>query len=217
MLGSEIITIQVGEANSIQSLQVHKDILLKSKFFRAFLIGNFVESQSKQIVLPEDDFRAVRECVNWLYTGSTTYTKARDGYGEELWCFADKVCDEAYRNDIMDSCIDYYDQNDLRVHPGRLRIFYKKGLGQSAMAKFCLKTNVDEMLSNPTNWKSQTSLLETVRSFGEDLDELVIDLINEIVLYQENRHGERNPRKLKGCDFHEHKDGSPCSKANGST
>ena len=154
--------------------------------------------------------------VSWLYTKVFTYTKAHDTNPTHLQLqrFADKVCDEAYRNDLMDSMIKHYDQNHLCASMHRIRSLYENGLGKSQVAKFSLATNVGEAVNFPDNWKKNSNFYEAAKGSGEGFNELMVDFINASVIPQAGREKLADPRKLKGCHFHEHKDGSPCSKAN---
>ena len=215
-MASQTCPVVIGQEDTAQTLHVHKDALLKSRCFKAFLTAGFAEAQLKKISLPDDDVDAVKSYVSWLYTKVFTYTHTHEGdpTHTQLWRFADKVCDEAYRNDLMDSMIKHYDQNRLFASMHRLRSLYGKGLGKTQVAKFSLATNVWEAVNFPDNWKKKSTFYEMAKDPGEGFNELTVDFVNQVILPQTDKEKLADPRKLKGCHFHEHKDGSPCSKAN---
>ena len=216
-MASQTCPVVIGQGETVQTLHVHKDALLKSRFFQAFLTTGFAEAQLKTISLPDDDVEAVKSYISWLYTKVFTYTKAHDTNPTHLrlWRFADKVCDEAYRNDLIDSMIKYYDRDRLFANMHRIRSLYENGLGKSQVAKFSLATNVWVAVKFPDNWKRASTFSEMAQDPGEGFNELMVNFVNSTVIPQVDREKLVDPRKLKGCHFHEHKDGSPCSKANG--
>ena len=194
-------------------MHVHKNTLLKSRFFRAFLTSNFLEAQEKRIVLPEDDFQAVTLFISWLYTGAVTYGESESDNQMRIWKFADKLCDESYCNDLIDAMIAFYERKNYFMGGDYLVPLYKNGLRNSPAAKFGVVTNILVMMTEPSNSKEKTNLLSKMREFGEGLHELTEDLLNEVLAYQTKAAAQRDPKKFKGCQFHEHKDGSTCSKA----
>lgn len=213
VLSSEIITIQIGKDESQQSLNVHKDALLRSRFFSAFLTSDFIEAREKKITPPEDQIEGVRCYLSWRYTRAIKYDKAEDECSHRIWKFADKVCDEAYRNEMIDCMITYYQGNNLFMQAEELVTLYQNGLSHCAAAKFGIKVNVHVMLSALEIWKKKSTLFKAGQGFGDGLHELMEDFMTEMMAYHGTPKVLRDPRKFKGCNFHEYKDRTPCSKA----
>lgn len=74
-----IITLNVGQERI--KFHAYEDSLCKLPFFRAALQGHFKEALEKAIDMPEDDPRKVSALIEFLYTGSYTYTYDIKGVG----------------------------------------------------------------------------------------------------------------------------------------
>ncbi|EGO52309.1 hypothetical protein NEUTE1DRAFT_125817 [Neurospora tetrasperma FGSC 2508] len=66
---STIIPLRVGEAPQAQIFYVHKHILLKVEYFEKALCGNFRESETQSIELPEEDPAIFHYLIAFLYEG----------------------------------------------------------------------------------------------------------------------------------------------------
>ena len=214
MLGCEMIVVQVGKGESLQTVHVHKAALLKSPFFRAFLTTEFAEAVHQYIVLPEDDFEAVKDYISWLYTGTFTYTAEHSSCMRTFWLFVDKVCDDDYCNDTIDALRASYRSRKLYMCLKSDHFFYNNGMGKTQIAKFGIKSNAYEMIANPEGWKESTTFYEVMKDKSEGLGEIMVDLVDEVMLLQARKGKLVSPAWLEGCQFHEHKDGRPCSQAN---
>ncbi|KAJ4422147.1 hypothetical protein N0V82_003231 [Gnomoniopsis sp. IMI 355080] len=74
--GSPIIPVRVGRVPHEEIFQVHRDILLKSEWFRKALCGGFMEASSQTLDLPEEDPAVFHFLVAYLYENIYVPTKA---------------------------------------------------------------------------------------------------------------------------------------------
>ena len=170
---------------------------------------DFIEAQEKTIRLPEDSPVSVRCYISWLYTGVVTHENHEVTPSVTVFSFADKVCDEGYLNDLVDEWVALHLRKNWFVSGMHLKNFYEVGLRGSEIAKFSVRSNVWCIMNGPNNWKEKRGL--PAEFIG--MQELMEDLLNETVEYQKRPIEERDPRRLKGCHFNVHTNGSPCSKA----
>lgn len=77
---SPIITLRIGPDNT--QFRAYEDILCRLPFFRAALQGGFKEASEKTITMPEDDPAIIAALVEFLSTGSYTYTFETDAVDE---------------------------------------------------------------------------------------------------------------------------------------
>ncbi|KAK3941566.1 hypothetical protein QBC46DRAFT_100806 [Diplogelasinospora grovesii] len=109
---SPIIPIRVGQAPYIETFYVHKPILLKSVYFEKALCGDFVESSTQSIDLPEENPAIFHFLVAYLYEGkyvpikpiaSVLVPDQDKGKGKDTETGADSDSDESagsYASDI---------------------------------------------------------------------------------------------------------------------
>lgn len=71
-LMSPIITLRIGPDET--TLRAQENILCRLPFFRAALQGGFQEASDKTITMPEDDPESIGTLIEFLYTGSYSYT-----------------------------------------------------------------------------------------------------------------------------------------------
>lgn len=69
---SPIITLRVGPDQI--TLRAYEAILCRLPFFQAALQGEFKEASEKAITMPDDDPATIGALIEFLYTGSYTYT-----------------------------------------------------------------------------------------------------------------------------------------------
>lgn len=69
---SPIVILNIGPDNT--EFRAHEDILCQLPFFRAALQGGFKEASEKTITMPEDEPATIAALVEFLSTGSYTYT-----------------------------------------------------------------------------------------------------------------------------------------------
>ncbi|ETN42573.1 uncharacterized protein HMPREF1541_01730 [Cyphellophora europaea CBS 101466] len=68
---SAIVKVIVGQGMNQRVHNLHKSLLTeKSEFFRGCLAGHFVEANTNQVLLPNDDPQAFECFVNWAYGGT---------------------------------------------------------------------------------------------------------------------------------------------------
>ncbi|KAK0124524.1 hypothetical protein ONS95_009473 [Cadophora gregata] len=92
----DIVTISVGPSQ--KELTCHKALLgFTSEFFDAALYGNFKESQTNIIPLPEENPNVVAGFLTWAYTGHIESSST----AEELWVFGDRIASPRFMNEAM--------------------------------------------------------------------------------------------------------------------
>ena len=123
-----------------------------------------------------------------------------------VYQFGDKICLEEFCNALVGGYRSFCKKRDGIPGVRQLLGIYETGLGDSQMAKFFLKANVAEMLSTPDRY-AEGYEADVINDCAKNSD-LMRDFMNE-VLYQKRPYGE--PVRWKGCQFHDHKDGSSCS------
>jgi hypothetical protein len=179
------------------------------------LSSGFAEAHTKTIMLLEDDFQGVKYFINWIYSGVFSYEVVADKRFRTIWLFADKSCEEAYCNDVMDSMLEYYCAKQGRLFKEKLTHLYNIGMGESQVAKFGVKGTVNAMMMYPYTWRTrQQAFFDTIKEGGEGSSELMVAILEEILLQRSEPESEHDPLEMQGCHFHRHIDGSPCSKEN---
>ena len=204
---SEIITILVGKDGE-HSYTVHKDLLLKSKFFAACLKNECEEANSKIIKLPEDSHKAVEHFIEWLYTGRGNYSAKQIGF-IYLVGFADKICSDEYYNATIDSIRSTHNDGRIFIGPTGLKLIYDSGLRDSPFATYALKSAVYVAMTDSSAFQGQNTGYDDQLGWWS-CPELMRACFQEILVWQKEKYA--SPRKLKGCHFHRHEDGEQCSK-----
>ena len=212
MLLSEPIPICVGHDDAAEIIYAHKEVLLKSRYFRALLDSGFAEAQEKKIYLPEDDADSVKSFITWLYTGSIKWDFKKTDFTRPC-SFADKVCEEAYGNDLMDAVVSYYVEAGNWVDFDLVIDVYRAGLRHTAIARFGIKSCVWSILRNSKKWAEETTVFRMIENADEATSEMLTDFLKELAASQLASGQVEDPTELKGCQFHSHSEGSPCSKA----
>lgn len=69
---SPIIILRIGPDNT--QFRAYEDILCRLPFFRAALQGSFKEASEKTITMPDDEPSTIAALIEFLSTGSYTYT-----------------------------------------------------------------------------------------------------------------------------------------------
>jgi hypothetical protein len=203
------IPVVVGaDINKLTTLHVPTNVLRRSTFFQKMLDSGFSEASDQKINLPEDDPKAVKKYLYWLSTDIFRYDEDEDKDIVTTWKFADKTGDERYINYIMDCVITAFRVNNRFATTPQVASVYEAGLGKTNLAKFFLKSAVDELLRMPENWLVKTGI-EHIHLFGDGLAEMMEDLLKEIVAYKLAVFG-TNPLTRPKCDFHSHSQGERC-------
>ena len=201
---SEIVTLLVGKAEF--PLRVHEDLLLSSglNFFEACLT-NFIESETKQIRLPDDDIIPVRVLVEWLYRGAFGSFQLFKAI-TTLYKFADKILSENYANSLMDGIREAFGVDQHSMHPIVLVETNKAGLQDTPFYQFCIKPLVENMIKRPEVWQQENFQAHLAGAYKDS--QTMQDVVQEILRYKIKSY--TNPASWKGCHFHRHQDGSEC-------
>ncbi|KAF2278450.1 uncharacterized protein EI97DRAFT_465745 [Westerdykella ornata] len=109
----------------------------QSPYFRASLLGPFLESATNSITLPDIDVPIFELLVSWLYTGSITPLPFKDGKPAyytllHLWIVADRLCFEGLRNQVVDTIAELADRTNSVLTPSDTRILYSDAVRSSS-------------------------------------------------------------------------------------
>lgn len=69
---SPIVILRIGPGNT--EFRAYEDVLCRLPLFRAALQGGFKEAAEKTITMPEEEPETISALIEFLYTGSYTYT-----------------------------------------------------------------------------------------------------------------------------------------------
>lgn len=90
---SPIIILRIGPDNT--EFRAYEDILCRLAFFRAALQGGFKEALEKTIMMPEDEPETIAALIEFLSTGSYTYTFKPQESSDPAETTGIPVCDVA--------------------------------------------------------------------------------------------------------------------------
>ena len=208
---SDIVSLLVGP-NEFR-FRIHKELLLMSgsRFFTACLSNDFSESETNTIRLPEDEVLPVRVFVEWLYHGrfaSAQFAEASGKQNANIFVFAEKVCAEGYCNDLVDAFQQTYKERKLWMIPEQLVWLAQKGLRHHGIYRFGVKVYVYFLMVSAKELAVSDGFKRDLEGFGSDTN-ITSDVIMEILEY--NQRPFKDPQTLKGCRYHQHKEGSVCS------
>lgn len=96
---------------------IHTNLAVaKSTFFKSAMNGNWIEASTKKVELPEDDRKAFKVFVHWLYYDTVEYKLgAEEDWLKilaEAWILGDKLGSRTFTNLVM---------NSIRAHTGWLK------------------------------------------------------------------------------------------------
>ena len=202
------MTLEVGESKTI--FRAHGDLLCKkSKFFEACLRNGFSEGIQNKVVLKDDSPKAVAGFMDWLYQVPTVVNiqDIRTSEITALYRFADKVCSEAYHNDLMDAirkgC------QDKNMYPAStIMTLFGGGLMESQMFSFMLDGWAYDMVKNPQFYIDGKLADHTKKWLSHP--EITSRLLQSIWKFQ-NSLPSQVPFALIGCHYHTHANGVKCS------
>ncbi|KAF2011747.1 hypothetical protein BU24DRAFT_443965 [Aaosphaeria arxii CBS 175.79] len=125
-----IAELLVGPDPSPTRFLLHTSLLTsQSPYFRAALMGPFLESSSQSIRLADITVDIFELCVAWLYTGDIHPVPFKDGRPAyytllHLYGLADRLCFEGLRNRVVDLISDLADSTNSVLTPSDTRILY---------------------------------------------------------------------------------------------
>lgn len=168
-----VVTVYVGCSGELETYTIHKTLLHeKSKYFRTAFNGNFAESVSSELSLPDDNPIGFRGFVDWLYTGNVP--EKLDSYATAaLWILADKFMCIALKNKIIDRVVSLNKKRPLDVESCELLV--QSGHRDSKLMDYVLTRTA---YSCSKNWGENE---EFVRDFVDLQDtEATVRLIGKI-------------------------------------
>jgi hypothetical protein len=187
-LKSTTIPVHIASGESTETLNIHTEILKRSKFFCACLESGLQESKQQQINLPDDDPEMVKIYLEWLYTGKVECDKKHTEEPLAIFLFANKMCDDVFCNDLMDVIKATFKRQRMYSELHEIGVLYRLGLGKSQLAQLGIKTNVEAFLNDAGVWGTTTKLIDGVESAGSAVSEMMQDYLKEL---QAQRWSER--------------------------
>lgn len=102
--GTEIVSITVGQPETLQVFTVHKDLICRSsEFFQKAFNGGFSEAREGRMTLPDECPMVFEAFYEWLYSGfvgaSQLYTNASMS-PQLFWFRAQKMADRLLMDDL---------------------------------------------------------------------------------------------------------------------
>ena len=101
-----------------RTFHLHEDLLCdRSDYFKVTFQGEFIEADSKELYLPDDNDASFELFVNWLYGGNLKRPSKDDDLQAHfgLLALAEKIMIEHLRNLAIDHIRDYYRHSNARV------------------------------------------------------------------------------------------------------
>ena len=140
LLTPHFVIIHVGPQR--KNFHIHRDVLIdRSAFFKAALLGNFLEAQTQELSFPEDDEEAFTQLVKWIYTTNPPH-RPQDEPGLlsclALFTLAEKYLQEYLCNLCSDLVRAYYRDPSKMVSPSVISYAYsniQRGLLQNFLCR----------------------------------------------------------------------------------
>ncbi|KAL8784602.1 MAG: hypothetical protein Q9213_003857 [Squamulea squamosa] len=188
---TESVTVRVGTGVAKQSWTIQKKLLTHdSAFFAAVLNGSFSEAITNTIELTDDDPRAFKFFVQWLYTGKFSLVSCRDGelYIDEskmelgdipnflcvVWGLGDKLNCPAFQDHAMLQMLTLHE--DIYLQQDVVADAYKTSAPGSKLRKFVVDQFLHEIrfglngkggdLRTPAQWDIESIDLD---NFNRDV------------------------------------------------
>lgn len=125
-LTSAIVTLVVGQEQRI--FAAHEDVLCASPFFQGLLRGQYMESQSKRIALPEEEPEIFSSVLEYLYKGDyyprlmhnkrrnswELEAPAEDGHGVESTIYHHAVDGDLLKDTVIYCAAEKYGLEELK-------------------------------------------------------------------------------------------------------
>ncbi len=201
--------VTVGKHPIQRTFYIHKPVLeAKAEFFRACLNGNFAESENDGVIeLPDDDPEVFGYVVNWLYgrpargkANITPFTLI------DLYVFVDKLMIEDLKNEAVDMLRKYHEGMEIRM--ATLQHLVNRNLDECKYMRYLIRQAAHDMVVyRGTVWRVND--WEDFLGLGPHITRRVVEEIHS--LYAPLPVID-DPSKLKGCQYHDHAEGVPCSR-----
>ncbi|TID13686.1 hypothetical protein E6O75_ATG01664 [Venturia nashicola] len=168
-VGTDLVTIQIGDGDTQESFPVHKDLLTAcSPYFKAAFDGEFREAPDKAIPIPDVTSTQVRLFLDWLYFRRLPDDKESSfGSAECQNCtYTETTCEDSRR--AAGFTEDFVDHDDEEEHS---RIPFE---GSASISEE-VDQHLEELINNGP-WNHEMLYVFADRC---DVPDLRQDLINE--------------------------------------
>ncbi len=198
---SKVVNVLVGAGHS--KFVVHKDLLTsKSEFFRAALTGDWEESKSQEVQLPEDDPAAFEMFAHWLYFTELNFGK-NDGAFISLskaWLLGDKLQAIAFKIAVINELVSSLDKIRIQMNGKTINNIYSRTLPGAPLRRLMVDVFI---------WEGKIGVFGALHGKGsEDLDiEFAVEVADRFMtLWQNDKKMSKTtePYKLNICAYHEH-------------
>lgn len=215
MLSGETVRIKVGKADEQKSFILHKGILsFYSGYFKSALNSEFIEGQTDEIDLPEEDVQTFRHFIFWLYRGTlrrsiTTRTILKMS---RLWVFGDRRNIPLLQNSVLDEMRDIIKNATKQwLLPGvmELSFVYNNTTPDSALRRFIV--DVAHRTMSPTTVRPPS--IDHPQWNAEALQDM---LAAALTGWEKGTAKSISKADVEGwdmCSYHVHEEGIRCPKA----
>lgn len=125
------VTVHVGNDSPPRAFGLHAALLKEvSRFFRACLSHDCIETATNEIHLPEHNAEAFGDFMNWLYTGATDIemeNSIKASRLREIYTLGDKLVCPKFQNIVMKNTLRFY--QNTQIHPSYLNRLVESASG----------------------------------------------------------------------------------------
>ncbi|KAL2045016.1 hypothetical protein N7G274_002791 [Stereocaulon virgatum] len=179
------ITVRVGTGDPSDIWLLPKALLTHcSPFFAAALDGNFAESTSNTVLLPDDSPDVFETFVQWMYTGEIHLNIHIDdayedwnGFLVDSWILGDKLGCQDLQDAAMKQLLKYHDER--AIEPSTVRAAYEGSPSGSKLRVWAIdqllydiRAAKHDLFKKVELWTSEVDLIE---GFGQDFFRLSLD------------------------------------------
>lgn len=172
------IEITVGPKDEEVTWILPKELLTHdSDFFKAAFNGTFAEAKSRSISMPEDNPKAFRLFVQWLYFRDITLYDVSEWL--EAWILGDKLGNIAFRDCAMTILVKKHEE--MFIRSTTVATAYRKSVLRSKLRKWAL----EQLLFDSTRgWlhpelNQWIPVVETEHEVAADIAKAVIGLARD--------------------------------------
>ena len=168
------IAVKVGPESHSVTWNLPKDLLVHhSLFFSAALDGQFLESHSNSVSLPEDDPDTFKLFIQWLYLGSIP--DHPPALCVQAWLLGDKLGCNAFCNSVISKLI--YEFGSLGISPSIISMIYGQTsegclLRAWALDQFCWDSRERRLDGSSDDW---AYLADSHVDFARDVLSRIVD------------------------------------------
>jgi len=210
---SQVVTVLVGADRT--KFVIHKDLLTsKSEFFRAALTGDWEESKSQKVHLPEDDPAAFEMFAHWLYFTEVDFEVNDRAFTtlSEAWFLGDKLQAIAFKIAVINEFVPTMYKTERLTTLQNIKDIYSRTLPNSPLRRLIVDIHI---------WEGELGIFGSMLGSGELDCEFAVEVADRFMtLWQNDKKMSKTaePYKLNICSYHDHVDGEAlCKKTRSSS